>query len=356
MQQATILIPDISGYTRFLTKTELSHSTHIVNELLQVIADTLMPRFTLAEIEGDALLTYTQGRISQQELEEICREAFLNFHYFLKVIERDSVCRCGACHGASNLSLKFVVHYGYFDEIKIAQFTKLSGPDMIIAHRLLKNNVDNSEYILLTDEYVQAEEMSQSAFEWQSGEDVYTIIGDVKYHYTLLGHLHDQVESPESREDLSQLFGLARSFDLDISAPLRLVHQVLIDNTEKHNFVPGLTKIEMDSAINRVGSSHVCEFDGNSFDIQTLQDAGDSDDITYIEQARSVQTGQTMLHYYELKKVEEELTRLTYRALTSERKPLPEPMTDMAYEQASMGLKGLKNYVEGLHERSLKAS
>jgi len=31
---ATILIPDISGYTEFLSKTELDHSSHIINELL----------------------------------------------------------------------------------------------------------------------------------------------------------------------------------------------------------------------------------------------------------------------------------------------------------------------------------
>ena len=32
---ATILIPDISGYTEFLTKTALVHSSHIINELLR---------------------------------------------------------------------------------------------------------------------------------------------------------------------------------------------------------------------------------------------------------------------------------------------------------------------------------
>ena len=30
-ESATILIPDISGYTEFLTKTELVHSSHIIN-------------------------------------------------------------------------------------------------------------------------------------------------------------------------------------------------------------------------------------------------------------------------------------------------------------------------------------
>jgi hypothetical protein len=86
MQKATILIPDISGYTEFLTKTELSHSTHIINELLQVLADTIQDKFILAEIEGDALLTYAKGRISFKEIEALCKEAFLNFHYYLEVI------------------------------------------------------------------------------------------------------------------------------------------------------------------------------------------------------------------------------------------------------------------------------
>ena len=31
-ESATILIPDISGYTEFLTKTELVHSSHIINQ------------------------------------------------------------------------------------------------------------------------------------------------------------------------------------------------------------------------------------------------------------------------------------------------------------------------------------
>lgn len=356
MQQATILIPDISGYTRFLTKTELSHSTHIINELLQVIADSVQHRFTLAEIEGDALLTYVKGRIAQAEIEAVCQEAFMNFHYFLKVIERDSVCRCGACQGASHLSLKFVVHYGYFDEIRIAQFTKLSGPDMVIAHRLLKNNVPHTDYILLTDDYLKDEAQAESQFTWHAGKNLYSVIGEVSYQYAKLSHLRDEVSSPESREDLKQLFGLARSLEFDIAAPLALVHHVLTDNAEKVNFVKGLKSIETDSGINRVGSSHICEFDGDSFDIQTLQEAGDSEELTYIEKAKSVSSGITMLSYYELRKTEEGLTKLIYRALTGDRKPLPEPMSDIIYEQAKGAMMGLKSYVEDLHSIPRKAS
>ena len=55
-QSATILIPDISGYTEFLTKTELVHSSHIINELLEAILAANGNEFVLSEVEGDAIL------------------------------------------------------------------------------------------------------------------------------------------------------------------------------------------------------------------------------------------------------------------------------------------------------------
>ena len=39
LKNATIIIPDISGYTDFLTKTELEHSSHIINELIDLLVD-----------------------------------------------------------------------------------------------------------------------------------------------------------------------------------------------------------------------------------------------------------------------------------------------------------------------------
>ena len=60
-ESATILIPDISGYTEFLTKTELVHSSHIINELLEAILAANDNDFVLSEVEGDALLLYRKG-------------------------------------------------------------------------------------------------------------------------------------------------------------------------------------------------------------------------------------------------------------------------------------------------------
>ena len=141
-ESATILIPDISGYTEFLTKTELVHSSHIINELLDAILAPNSGDFELSEVEGDALLLYHKGKpIEADALVRLCLSMFESFHKQIKIIERDSVCQCGACKTASNLSLKFVAHHGMVQEIKVRQFTKCSGVDMVVAHRLLKNRI-----------------------------------------------------------------------------------------------------------------------------------------------------------------------------------------------------------------------
>jgi len=59
---------------------------------------------------------------------------FESFHEELKIVERDSVCQCGACKTASNLTLKFIAHHGMVQEIKVLQFTKCSGLDLVVAH------------------------------------------------------------------------------------------------------------------------------------------------------------------------------------------------------------------------------
>ena len=57
-QKATIFIPDISGYTKFLTTTEITHASHIINELLEIIVNQNDQVFEIGEIEGDAVLMH----------------------------------------------------------------------------------------------------------------------------------------------------------------------------------------------------------------------------------------------------------------------------------------------------------
>jgi class 3 adenylate cyclase len=101
---ATIFIPDISGYTEFLSKTELDHSSHIINELLELLAESNNTDCTLSEVEGDALLFYRKGKpIAFDEMTQQCLGMFQNFHSKLKLVERDTITRFANAAPANRL-------------------------------------------------------------------------------------------------------------------------------------------------------------------------------------------------------------------------------------------------------------
>ncbi len=142
--QALIFIPDISGYTKFITETETKHAKHIIIELLEVVIKADKLKMHVSEIEGDAVLFYRKGDPPKlSELISQAKKMFLDFHTHLKIIQRDNVCQCGACRSAVKLTLKFVSHYGSLEEVTIQNFSKIMGSDVILAHRLLKNSIDD---------------------------------------------------------------------------------------------------------------------------------------------------------------------------------------------------------------------
>src|SRR6478735_1240118 len=180
-EQAIILIPDISGFTDFTGATEIDHAAHIITELLELIVASNETDFTLAEIEGDAVLFYRKGEpLRRGQLIDQCLQMFSNFHQRLMVIERDTVCQCGACQSATNLTLKFIAHFGHIKEIKVAQFVKATGVDMIVAHRLLKNDVNSHEYILMTGACCEAVGQIEPdpMLSWSKSSHTYPAIGN----------------------------------------------------------------------------------------------------------------------------------------------------------------------------------
>ena len=63
-------------------------------------------------------------------------------------------CECDACARIHVLDLKFILHAGAYVTQEIAGTRKLAGPEVVMAHRLLKNNaaglVGHSAYALIT--------------------------------------------------------------------------------------------------------------------------------------------------------------------------------------------------------------
>jgi hypothetical protein len=113
-------------------------------------------------------------------------------------MESQNRCTCNACSTAPGLSLKFITHYGQINEVKIHNFTKILGSDVILAHRLLKNNIPMHEYLLLTNKYMNDSDKEkikkETWMEFQKTVEEYENFGQVESHYIpltpLITHSH----------------------------------------------------------------------------------------------------------------------------------------------------------------------
>jgi hypothetical protein len=61
MREGYLLLADISGYTAFLTGTELEHAHGITRELTTLLRDRLAPPMRFIKSEGDAVFCYADG-------------------------------------------------------------------------------------------------------------------------------------------------------------------------------------------------------------------------------------------------------------------------------------------------------
>jgi hypothetical protein len=288
-KNALIFIPDISGYTKFVNDTEIEHSQHIIEELIEVIIESNVLNLQVNEIEGDAVLFYRFGNPpTAHDIAEQSRKIFTEFHKYLKIIERDRVCHCGACSTASNLTLKIIVNYGNLRLSHIKGHQQLIGKSNIVAHRLMKNEIRENEYVLMSDDYYSKLQPGEAAaqFNWdqiQSGKGTYEHIGDVPFHFVLLTELHktipriDQLTQPEKFPDPVVV-------ENQIDAPIQFIYSVIIDLDERIKWTDGLKKIEFDrEQLNRLGTKHICDVPGGKVELETILSDKSEKVITYAE-------------------------------------------------------------------------
>src|SRR5213083_1801784 len=151
--EGTFVLADIGGYTGFLTGVGIEHGKEITSHLLNSLLKCNRGRWKLANVEGDCLFLYREGREPPEELLEHVRALYEDFCDRTLDIAVRAACPYGACSRTNELSLKFIVHAGEFDTQKIGRRVELIGRDIVLAHRLLKNSAGLNEYALLTESY-----------------------------------------------------------------------------------------------------------------------------------------------------------------------------------------------------------
>lgn len=138
----------MSGYSRFVKETESTKGILVTSQLIEAIMKANRLGFQVSEIEGDAILFYRFGKpyrvnILLKQFEEM----LFAFNLKKDLIESPAV-------NYHKLSIKAIAHYGEIFEYSVLNFDKLYGKVLIEAHRLLKNNIHQDTYILVTDQYL----------------------------------------------------------------------------------------------------------------------------------------------------------------------------------------------------------
>ena len=128
--QGILLMADISGYSEFVRQRTRS--------------------------AGHAVFFYALGL--EAELPELAEQVknqiprlFRAFRKEIKVLSSASDCSCHACSCIAALRRKQVIHSGEVAVGKIGRFEKLFGLAVIFVHRMLKNTVPASEYLMFSE-------------------------------------------------------------------------------------------------------------------------------------------------------------------------------------------------------------
>lgn len=178
-----MVIADIGGYTRYLSGVELEHSTDVLADLLQTVVDALEPNFRVAKVEGDAVFVYDQGEADGSVLVDALTGAYIAFMRRRRTVLQLTTCPCDACRSIGELGLKIVAHRGDYATHQIAGGTELVGRDVILVHRLLKNDVVErtgfGEYALYTHPLVRELALDPAALGWRGESLSYGDVGEV---------------------------------------------------------------------------------------------------------------------------------------------------------------------------------
>jgi len=154
-----IVIVDISGYTQFVKmhRTAMVHAEQIITDLMESVLDAQGPPLVLDKLMGDAAIFYSSddgdGDSSAEAIAAQVTRFFDAFSESEGVLVSCNVCICDACNQMGSLRLKAILHHGELILKQMGGSSELAGPDVILAHRLLKNSIVSDEYILMTEAF-----------------------------------------------------------------------------------------------------------------------------------------------------------------------------------------------------------
>jgi uncharacterized protein YndB with AHSA1/START domain len=263
-QPTCFLIADISDYTGYLADVELEHAQDILADLIGAVVTALRPNFRLAKLEGDAAFTFmTAQKIDGSMLLDTIERCYFGFRRRRRDVRQATSCECNACARIPDLDLKFVVHQGVAIIQKVAGRQELLGSDVIVVHRLLKNDVVEKlgigAYALISQACIDAADIDPAPLGMRPHTETYDRIGD------LPAWVHDLDRRWQEEEARGRVRVTPEEAILDLSletaAPPQVVWEFLTKPGQRMSWQPWVTEVDIKGATGGrrgLGSANHC--------------------------------------------------------------------------------------------------
>ena len=262
-ESGCLAIADISGYTSYLAGAELDHAQDVLEDLTETVVRALSPPMKLSKLEGDAVFVYLPGnRVDASMLLDTLDAAYFAFRRRQDAIDRATQCDCNACVLIPRLDLKFVAHHGAFGRQHVAGSEDLSGPDVILVHRLLKNRVaeviGHAGYVLYTDAVVAAMGLDPGRLRMRRHAEQVEDLGQVE---GWVQDLHERwtEERERRRVKVSREEAVAVS-SYEVPAARSVTWSFLTDPGLRARWTPGVQRIDQSTPDGRrgIGTQNHC--------------------------------------------------------------------------------------------------
>ncbi|MGH2620655.1 MAG: DUF2652 domain-containing protein [Anaerolineales bacterium] len=180
-----IVIADITGYTAFLSSSELEHAEDSLRSLINLLIEQTKPPLVISRLQGDAVISYAPKAsfLQGQTMVEILENTYVAFRQARERMQLNTTCTCAACRNIPNLDLKFLVHYGSYILQQTPMYQELVGNDVNLTHRLLKNQITKltgiQAYAAYSEPAVEALGIRDLCVEMSQHTEGYEHLGEV---------------------------------------------------------------------------------------------------------------------------------------------------------------------------------
>ena len=184
-ERGYIVIADITGYTAFLSTSELEHAEDSLRSLIDLLIDQTKSPLVISRLQGDAVISYApQASFLQgQTMVEIVENTYVAFRQARERMQLNTTCTCMACQNIPNLDLKFLVHFGTYVLQETPFYKELVGNDVNLTHRLLKNRITEltgvKAYAAYTEAAVEALGIKEFCIDMSQHTESYEHLGEV---------------------------------------------------------------------------------------------------------------------------------------------------------------------------------